>query len=148
MEGNMNRISVIYWSASGNTEEMAKLIAQGAREKGSEVKFLQVSKATLEDVKAADVVVLGSPAMGGEVIEETEMDPFVESIKDIVVGKLVALFGSYGWGSGEWMTSWVARMDNYGANVIGSGLIVNEFPQGEDANNCIEFGKELAEKSL
>lgn len=142
----MKNILIIYWSASGNTEEMAKLIAQGAKEVGSEVKLLHVAEAALEDVVSADIVALGSPAMGNEVIEETEMEPFVQSIKDIVVGKPVALFGSYGWGSGEWMTDWIARMDNYGANVIGKGLIVNEFPQGEEANNCIEYGKKLAEQ--
>lgn len=139
----MKKVAVIYWSGSGNTEEMANLIAKGATEEGTEVKVLLVSDATLEDVKDADVVALGSPAMGDEVIEEGEMEPFVESISGVITGKPVGLFGSYGWGSGDWMVSWVARMNDYGANVIGEGLIVNEFPQGEEADKCVEYGKKI-----
>lgn len=140
----MKKVSIIYWSGSGNTEEMANLIAQGAKEEGAEVKSLLVSEATIDDVKDADIVVLGSPAMGDEVIEEGEMDPFVDSISGIIMGKPLGLFGSYGWGSGEWMVSWVSRMNDYGANVIDEGLIVNEFPQGEDADRCVEYGKKLS----
>lgn len=139
----MKKVSVIYWSGSGNTEEMANLIAKGAKEEGAEVKVLLVSDATLEDVKDADVVALGSPAMGDEVIEEGEMEPFVESISGVIAGKPVGLFGSYGWGSGDWMVSWVSRMNDYGANVIEEGLIVNEFPQGEEADKCVEYGKKI-----
>ena len=139
----MKNIAVIYWSGSGNTEEMANLIAKGAKEEGAEVKVLQVSSATVDDVKNADVVALGSPAMGDEVIEEGEMEPFVESISGSIAGKPLGLFGSYGWGSGDWMVSWVSRMNDYGANVLDEGLIINEFPDGEDADKCVEYGKKL-----
>lgn len=140
----MKKISVIYWSGSGNTEEMANLIVKGAKEEGAEVTLLQVSDAKIEDVLNADVVALGSPAMGSENIEEGEMEPFIESISGQVSGKTIALFGSYGWGSGEWMENWVSRMEEHGANLVDTGLIVNEFPEGSEGDKCVEYGKKLS----
>jgi flavodoxin short chain len=139
----VSKVNIIYWSGTGNTESMAKLIAEGAKEKGAEVKLLNVSDAKDEDIKEADVVVLGSPSMGSEVIEESEMEPFVESISPIISGKKVALFGSYGWGDGEWMRNWVSQMDDSGANLVNDGLIVQEAPEGSYVEDCKNFGREL-----
>ena len=140
----MKNIGIIYWSGTGNTEEMAKLIHKGLQEKGHEPQLLNVSDATLAQVEALDLLILGSPSMGCEVIEESEMEPFVDSIKNIVTGRSLALFGSYGWGTGEWMDEWEKRMEGYGANLLGKGLIVNESPSGADAERCIQFGRSLA----
>lgn len=139
----MKKLSIIYWSGTGNTEAMANLIEQGAKEKSLEVKKLTVSEANLSDVENCDVLALGSPAMGSEVIEEGEMEPFVYSIANIVSGKQVLLFGSYDWGTGEWMDSWEERMDSYGANVIDK-IIVNNAPEGDDIEKCVSCGKNLA----
>ncbi|MBV4416108.1 flavodoxin [Clostridium tyrobutyricum] len=140
----MSKVNIIYWTGTGNTESMANLIAEGAKEKGADVNLINVSSASEADVKDADVVALGSPAMGAEVIEESEMEPFVESISGAVSGKKIALFGSYGWGDGEWMRSWVERMEGCGANLVNDGLIVNEAPEGESEEECKNLGKELA----
>ncbi|WP_196008233.1 flavodoxin [Clostridium tyrobutyricum] len=140
----MSKVNIIYWTGTGNTESMANLIAEGAKEKGADVNLINVSSASEADVKDADVVALGSPAMGAEVIEESEMEPFVESISGAVSGKKIALFGSYGWCDGEWMRSWVERMEGYGANLVNDGLIVNEAPEGESEEECKNLGKELA----
>ncbi|AJA47463.1 flavodoxin [Clostridium pasteurianum DSM 525 = ATCC 6013] len=139
----MSKVNIIYWSGTGNTEAMAKLIAEGAQEKGAEVKLLNVSDAKEDDVKEADVVAFGSPSMGSEVVEESEMQPFLDSVSSIVTGKKVALFGSYGWGDGEWMRNWVSEMDNLGANVVNDGLIVQEAPEGDSAEDCKNLGREL-----
>ncbi|WP_338433297.1 flavodoxin [Clostridium tyrobutyricum] len=140
----MSKVNIIYWTGTGNTESMANLIADGAKEKGADVNLINVSSASEADVKDADVIALGSPAMGAEVIEESEMEPFVESISGAVSGKKIALFGSYGWGDGEWMRSWVERMEGYGSNLVNDGLIVNEAPEGESEEECKNLGKELA----
>lgn len=140
----MSKVNIIYWTGTGNTESMANLIAEGAKEKGADVNLINVSSASEADVKDADVIALGSPAMGAEVIEESEMEPFIESISGAVSGKKIALFGSYGWGDGEWMRSWVERMEGYGANLVNDGLIVNEAPEGESEEECKNLGKELA----
>ncbi|MBY0756436.1 flavodoxin [Clostridium sardiniense] len=140
------KINIIYWTGSGNTEEMANLIAKGAREEGAEVNIKTVDGASIDDVKNCDVVMLGSPAMGAEVIEECEMEPFVESIAGEVSGKSMVLFGSYGWGTGEWMTAWEDRMLDAGADLLEREVIANEFPEGEAANKLIDIGKNIAKR--
>lgn len=140
------KVNIIYWTGTGNTEEMANLIAKGAMENGAEVTLKNVSEASIDDIKNCDVVALGSPAMGAEVIEEGEMEPFVESIESEVSGKDMILFGSYGWGTGEWMTSWEERMSDKGANLLETEVIANEFPEGEVANKLIEIGKNIVKK--
>lgn len=139
----MKKVSIIYWSGTGNTEEMANLILKGVKEKDAEAKLISVGDAKIEDVTEADIVIFGSPSMGSEEIEETEMEPFVESIKDVVKGKRVGLFGSYDWGDGEWMRNWVERMGSYGANVFGEGCIANLSPEGEEADECIDYGRSI-----
>ncbi|MBC8059469.1 MAG: flavodoxin [Clostridiaceae bacterium] len=140
----MKSIGIIYWSGTGNTKDIAELIHKGLQEKGHEPQLLNVSEATLAQVEGMDLLILGSPSMGCEVIEESEMEPFVDSIKNIVAGRSLALFGSYDWGTGEWMDNWEARMEGYGANLLGKGLIVNGAPSGTEAERCIEFGRSLA----
>lgn len=137
------KVNIIYWSGTGNTEEMAKLIAEGARESGATVEIKTVDKAKIEDVKDCDLLVLGSPSMGAEVIEECEMEPFVQSIEGEVSGKKMILFGSYGWGNGEFMTDWEERMENLGAELLDREVIVREFPEGNDRDKLIEIGRKV-----
>ncbi|MBP9484254.1 MAG: flavodoxin [Negativicutes bacterium] len=140
----MSKVAIIYWTGSGNTEQMANLIAEGAAAAGAEVTNIHVSQSPAEAVAGADVLVLGSPSMGVEVIEESEMEPFVESLAGSLKGKKVALFGSYGWGDGGWMREWVERMNGYGAQVLEEGLIVQGSPDGGEADRCKEYGTKVA----
>lgn len=139
----MSKILIVYWSGSGNTEKMAELIAQGALTAGAEVELKHVSYISPDIVDGYNIIALGSPAMGVEVIEEQEMEPFVESISTKINGKKIALFGSYGWGDGEWMRSWEDRMKDYGAQIVDT-VIVNETPEGESEQECIGLGAKLA----
>ena len=89
---------------------------------------------------------LGCPAMGAEVLEEEEMEPFVAEVETFASGKRIALFGSYGWGDGEWMRDWEIRMKNAGASLIGgSGVMCNEAPDGDGIAACKELGAQLAQ---
>lgn len=95
-------------------------------------------------MKDEKVFALGCPAMGAEVLEEAEMEPFVEAVESFAAGKKIALFGSYGWGDGEWMRDWVDRMQNAGAEIVnGEGLICQEAPDDEVLAVCEELGKQL-----
>ena len=137
----MKKISIIYWSGTGNTEMMAKAIAEGAAGDGIEVVLKNVYGAKQEDVFSADVVVLGCPSMGDEVLEEGDMEPFVDSLEDErLKGKPVALFGSYDWGDGQWMRDWEERMKRYGAKLLREGLIAQNTPGEEELNQCRELG--------
>ncbi|NFK83413.1 flavodoxin [Clostridium botulinum] len=134
-------MKIIYWSQSGNTEKMASLILEGIKSEGGKAELLEVSAVSLDDVKNEKILILGCPASGAEELEESEMEPFVKSLEGLIQGKKVALFVSWGWGNGEWMTEWEKRMESYGAILISEGLTVQEYPEGEDENKCISFGK-------
>lgn len=140
----MKKITIVYWSGTGNTEAMANAIADGAREGGNEVKLLSVDKASLSDIEEAEAVALGCPSMGAEVLEESEMEPFVDSIQGVISGKKLALFGSYDWGNGEWMQDWEQRMEGYGASLVDLGLIINLEPDNDGIDKCRELGAKLS----
>ncbi len=138
------KINIIYYSSTGNTEEMANLIARGAKEEGAEVNLMTFGEASVDDVKNCDVVLLGGPAMGAENLEESEVEPFVESIEGEVSGKKMVLFGSFGWGGGAYMTEWENRMEENGAELLEKEVVVQEAPEGDDVEKLIELGKKIA----
>lgn len=141
----MSKISVVFWSQSGNTQAMAEAIAKGITEAGKEAESVYVGDVSVEDLKKENVFALGCPAMGAEVLEETEMEPFVADVEGFAAGKTIALFGSYGWGDGQWMRDWVERMNAAGAKVLnGEGLICQEAPDDAALASCESLGKQLA----
>ena len=137
-------INIIYWSGTGNTESMAQLLAQGITEAGGEANLVTVAEATVDMVKDADVLALGCPSMGAEVLEEEEMEPFMCELDGVIAGKKIALFGSYGWGNQEWMRDWEERIANDGAIVVdGLGITVLGEPNEETAESLKNLGKLL-----
>ena len=133
------KIAVIYWSGTGNTEAMASAVAEGA---GAEL--YSVSQFS-GDVSEYDRLAFGCPAMGAEVLEETEFDPFFTELESKISGLKVALFGSYGWGDGQWMRDWVQRTNDANAVIYtDEGLILNETPDDDGIAKCKEFGKGFA----
>ena len=115
----MSKAAVIFWSQTGNTEQMANAIADGIREGGMECDLLNVAAVSAADAAKYDKLALGCPAMGAEVLEESEFDPFFTELESKISGRKVALFGSYGWGDGQWMRDWCERAKGDGAVQIG-----------------------------
>ena len=141
----MEKIYVIYWSMSGNTQAMAEAIAKGINDSGKEAVVQYVSEESVSELQDAKVFALGCPAMGAEVLEEGEMEPFVSEVEGIAAGKKIALFGSYGWGDGQWMRDWEERMSGCGAAIInGAGLICHETPDDAMISECENLGKQIA----
>lgn len=141
----MKNITVIYWSGTGNTELMALAVTEGAKEAGAEVKALPVAAASAEDVQADGALALGCPAMGAEVLEEGEFEPFFSGVEGLLSGKKLALFGSYDWGDGQWMRDWQARAEAAGAVLCADGLIANNTPDEDALADCRALGRALAE---
>lgn len=135
-----NKINIIFWSGTGNTESMAQAIFEGSKNNGNS-KLLTVDKATLDDVKEADILFLGCPSMGVEELEESEMEPFMESISNDIDGKKIILFGSYGWGDGEWMQGWEQRIKNCGGIIIEESIICNESPEENILKQLVALGE-------
>ena len=144
----MDKIYVVFWTQGGNTQAMAEAIGEGIREAGKEAEVVFVTGANLDELKAAPKFALGCPAMGAEVLEESEMEPFVCDVEGFASGKKIALFGSYGWGDGEWMRDWAERMKNAGAVLLREeGIITNDAPEDDMLEELKAAGQELAQKA-
>ena len=141
----MSKITVAYWSGTGNTEAMAEAVGEGIKAAGKECAVVSISDISASDLEGETSFALGCPAMGAEELEETEMEPFVAELEGSVSGKKIGLFGSYGWGDGQWMRDWASRFENAGAVIVGGeGVICVEAPDDEAVNACKKLGNELA----
>lgn len=139
----MSKIAVVFWSGTGNTETMAGAVAEGARGAGAEVEEIQAADFSADALAGFDAVAFGCPAMGDESLEEDEFEPMFESVEDELSGKKVGLFGSYDWGTGDWMDTWRERTEGDGAEVIDT-VIANLEPDDEALEACHALGAALA----
>ncbi|MDR2523802.1 MAG: flavodoxin [Synergistaceae bacterium] len=140
----MSKVGIVYWSGTGNTEKMSELIEKGAAGKGASVTRKKVGEVKAAELAAYDVIVLGSPSMGSEVIEEAEMEPFFTELLPSLGGKKIGIFGSYGWGDGEWLRTWAGRVRGAGGRLMDDGLAVHETPDGDSEAACLAWGEKLA----
>ena len=139
----MSKVAVVYWSATGNTEAMAKAVAEGAQEKGAEVVLLEPKAFEAAVIAELDAIAFGCPAMGDEVLEEEEFDPMWTACSGKLGGKKVALFGSYGWGDGDWMRSWEKDCAAKGIALACDSVICCDAPDDEAVAACKALGAAL-----
>ena len=139
----MAEIAVVYWSGTGNTEAMAKLVAEGIEGAGKKADLINADDFSASDVGKYDAIAFGCPSMGDEVLEEEVFEPMFSEVEGSLGGKTVGLFGSYGWGDGQWMRDWVDRCKEHGANVVG-GVIANEYPDDAASADCRSLGAKVA----
>lgn len=137
----MSKTAIIYWSGTGNTEAMAQAVLEGA---GETAAIFTVSEISADEAAQFDTLILGCPAMGAEVLEETEFEPFFTELEGKISGKNVALFGSYGWGDGEWMRTWEERVISAGAKLVCDSVIANDAPDDDAIEACKNLGKTAA----
>ena len=137
------KVSIVYWSGTGNTELMAASATEGAKRAGADVEMLTAAEADASVLKS-DALLFGCPAMGAEQLEETEFEPFFSAIEGKLAGKKVGLFGSYGWGDGEWMRTWTERVKKAGGVMIADGVIANEVPDEAASAECEALGEKAA----
>ena len=137
----MSKVAIVFWSATGNTETMANCIAEGAGANGTLVPCAEMTPAKLKEF---DVVAFGCPAMGAEQLEESEFEPMFAALEGSLNGKKIALFGSYGWGDGQWLRDWAERTEGDGAALCGEPLAVHEAPDDDALAQCKALGEALA----
>ena len=140
----MSKIAVVYWSGTGNTEKMAEAVAEGARGEGAEVDVLTADAFTVDSLANYDAVAFGCPAMGAEVLEESVFEPMFTAVEGSLGGKPIGLFGSYGWGDGEWMRQWEDRCRGANAVLVQDGVMANEAPDDSALAACKALGEALA----
>ena len=141
----MSKVLVVYFSQTGNTEAMAKAVAEGVEAAGKEVELVEAENASAADLEAAKVFALGSPATGTEEIDDSYMAPLMDEIEGSLSGKKVLLFGSYDWGDGEFMRTWEERVTSAGAKLVtGAGITANLSPDDAAVEALKKAGEELA----
>lgn len=138
------KVAVVYWSGTGNTEAMAQSVERGAESAGAEVEMFTASEFNGDKVKDYDAIAFGCPSMGDEELEDSEFEPMFNDCEPNLNGKKIALFGSYGWGDGEWMRSWEEKCNEIGANIACDSVICNDAPDDEAVSACEALGAELA----
>ena len=139
----MSKVAVVYWSGTGNTEAMAKVVETGAKEKGAEVSLMTAADFNASMVESFDAIAFGCPSMGTEELEEDEFAPMFEGCREKLKEKKIALFGSYGWGDGEWMQNWEDTCKKDGAVFACAPVTCNEEPDDEAVAVCKELGAAL-----
>lgn len=137
-------VSVVYWSGTGNTQAMAEAVARGIEAAGKNARLIEASAADAVEIASEHAFALGCPSMGAEELEENEMEPFVESLETLVSGKHILLFGSYGWGDGEWMRNWEETCKEAGAVLACESVICADAPDDDAQAACEALGKALA----
>lgn len=140
----MSKVAVVYWSGTGNTEMMANSVAEGAKGAGAETDMFTASEFTADKMDDYDAVAFGCPSMGAEQLEETEFEPMFSECESKLNGKKIALFGSYGWGDGEWMRDWEDNCKNRGAVMACDFVICNGEPDADAKSACEALGQTLA----
>ncbi|OUP80212.1 flavodoxin [Anaeromassilibacillus sp. An172] len=140
----MSKVAIVYWSGTGNTEAMANFVAEGAKEAGAEVTLFTAMEFDGGLMDNFDAVAFGCPSMGAEQLEEDEFEPMFIGCESKLSGKKIGLFGSYGWGDGEWMRNWEETCRGDGAQLVMDGVICNEAPDRDAENDCKNLGKALA----
>lgn len=139
----MSNVAIVYWSGTGNTESMAELIKEGVESAGGQADLIQAADFDPSRLSGYDAFAFGCPAMGAEELEDSEFEPMWDSVEPALPGHKVVLFGSYDWGTGEWMELWRERAEAAGVE-IAETVIANLEPEGEEAEACKELGTNLA----
>jgi flavodoxin short chain len=140
----MSKIAVVYWSGTGNTQQMAEAVAGGAKKAGAEADLMFVSDFTADMMDNFDAVAFGCPSMGSEELEDSEFQPVFDTCEAKLSGKKIALFGSYGWGDGEWMRTWADTCKNDGAVLAAEPVVCNDAPDDDALAQCDALGAALA----
>ena len=140
----MSKVAVVYWSGTGNTEAMASAVVDGVREDGAEAELFTASEFDASMLSSFDAVAFGCPSMGSEQLEDSEFEPMFNSCESDLGGKKIALFGSYGWGDGEWMRNWEDTCKGDGANLVCESVICNDAPDDDALEACKKLGASLA----
>lgn len=140
----MSKVAVVFWSATGNTAAMAQAVGDAAAAAGAEVTYLGPAEFSSSKLAEYDAVAFGCPAMGAEVLEEEEFEPMFTELEGSLKDKKIGLFGSYGWGDGQWMRDWQDRATAAGAYLVMDGVMANYAPDADAIEKCADLGRSLA----
>lgn len=140
----MSKIAVVYWSGTGNTEAMANAVAEGAKSTGAEVSVFTAGEFSADMADNFTAIAFGCPSMGSEQLEDSEFEPMFDAVSPKLKGKTIGLFGSYGWGDGEWMRNWAEQCSGLGCKMPRDFVICNDAPDDDAIKACKALGEALS----
>ena len=140
----MSKVAIVYWSGTGNTEAMANYVAEGVKKAGGEADLFTSAEFGADKAGEYDRIAFGCPSMGAEQLEESEFQPMIDEVRPVLSGKKIALFGSYGWGDGEWMRTWESDCMTLGVTMACEPVICNATPDEAAGAECEALGEALA----
>lgn len=140
----MSKVAVVYWSGTGNTEAMADAVLEGAKAAGAEAVSLTAKEFDVSMMDSFDAIAFGCPSMGCEELEDSEFLPMFSACEPKLKDKKIALFGSYGWGDGEWMRNWEETCTSDGATLTCESVTCCEAPDDDALEACKALGASLA----
>lgn len=138
------KAAVVYWSMTGNTEQMAQAVAKGAEEAGLETELAAAEEFDLSAAAEFEAYALGCPAMGAEELEADVFEPLYRELIPALQGRKTVIFGSYDWGDGEWLRIWKQDCADNGIELAAEPLAVHLTPDADAIEACKSLGKALA----
>ena len=136
------KVAVVYWSGTGNTEAMAQALVEGIQEADGTAELFRCDQFSADDIASFDAVAFGCPAMGAEELEADEFQPVWEDCSAKLSNTSVVLFGSYDWGTGEWMEIWKEDAEQADIPVVAT-VIANLEPDDDAIAELKAAAKEL-----
>ena len=126
----MSKVAIVYWSGTGNTEAMANYVAEGVKKAGGEADLFTSAEFGADKAGEYDRIAFGCPMF--------------DEVSPVLSGKKIALFGSYGWGDGEWMRTWESDCMTLGVTMACEPVICNATPDEAAGAECEALGEALA----
>jgi flavodoxin I len=142
----MNKVAIVYWSGTGNTEAIMKCVKQGIEQAGGTCDVYMPWDFSADLVDQYTNFAFGCPAMGNEQLETEDFQPMWDAVAPKLAGKNVVLFGSYNWNSGDYMTFWGEDAVQKGCNLVADGLAILDSPEpgSDDEKAAIALGQAIA----
>lgn len=137
------KVSIAYYSETGNTQQLADILANSLSDLGAEVYKAAVSDVENEQFLSGDLLIFATPASGAEEIDQLEMQAFIDDIASQLSGRKIFLCGTYGWGDGEYMQAWSEAMQNLGCELVHEPFVCLEAPDEDAESKIAEIAKEL-----
>jgi flavorubredoxin len=144
----MKKLLVLYYSRTGNTERMAKAIAEGAQSSGN-VEVELNYHVNAESLSSYDAILIGSPTYHHDLPVDFKNLLEEAAVQGISLkGKIGGTFGSYGW-SGEAPKLILEIMKyKFEMQVIEPPLLAKYVPDPSMLNACKELGKRVSESLM
>ncbi|MCH4207415.1 MAG: flavodoxin domain-containing protein [Solobacterium sp.] len=139
----MKKIAVVYFTGTGNTQELAEQVEAGAKSKGAETELLFSDELDTERIDSYDGIAFGCPASGTEQLNGMFYGSY-DHYRPYLKGKRVVLFGSWGWGGGKYMNEWKVQARGDGMILAADPVTCKKKPDEAALQACFKLGEILA----